>query len=86
MEKQSPTITAPSRRPQETLGIFCWRPERATDKIKKREAELVDEFKKKGLQIVNVNRKSFVDAVLKASPVESMGFSKADYDKIVAIK
>jgi tripartite ATP-independent transporter DctP family solute receptor len=59
---------------------------RATDKIKKREAELVDEFRKKGLQIVEVDRKSFVDAVLKASPVESMGFTKSDYDKIVAIK
>ena len=59
---------------------------RATDKIKKREAELVDEFKKKGLQIVNVDRKSFIDAVLKSSPVESMGFQKSDYDKIVAIK
>jgi tripartite ATP-independent transporter DctP family solute receptor len=59
---------------------------RATDKIKKREAELVEEFKKKGLQVVAVNRQSFVDAVLKASPVESMGYSKADYDKIVAIK
>jgi tripartite ATP-independent transporter DctP family solute receptor len=59
---------------------------RATDKIKKREAELVEEFKKKGLQVVAVNRQSFVDAVLKASPVESMGYSKADYDKIQAIK
>ena len=59
---------------------------RATDKIKKREAELVDEFKKKGLQIIQVNRKSFVDAVLKASTPASMGFSKSDYDKIVAIK
>ena len=60
--------------------------QRATDKIKKREAELVEEFKKKGLQIVTVDRKSFSDAVLKASPVESMGFTKSDYDKIVAIK
>ena len=59
---------------------------RATEKIKKREAELADEFKKKGLQIVQVDRKSFSDAVLKNSPLESMGFSKSDYDKIVAIK
>ncbi|HEY5863845.1 MAG TPA: sialic acid TRAP transporter substrate-binding protein SiaP [Casimicrobiaceae bacterium] len=59
---------------------------RATDKIKKREAELTDEFKKKGLQIVTVDRKSFADAVLKSSTPESMGFTKADYDKIVAIK
>jgi tripartite ATP-independent transporter DctP family solute receptor len=59
---------------------------RATEQIKKREAELVDEFKKKGLQVVTVNRQSFVDAVLKTSSVESMGFDKKDYDRIVAIK
>ncbi len=59
---------------------------RATDQIKKRETELVDEFKKKGLQVVTVNRKSFSDAVLKSTTVESMGFDKKDYDRIVAIK
>ena len=58
----------------------------ATADIKKREGELVDEFKKKGLQVITVDRKSFSDAVLKNAPLESMGFSKADYDKIVAIK
>ena len=51
-----------------------------------REAELVDEFKKKGLQVVNVNRQSFVDAVLKNSTPESMGYERKDYDRIVAIK
>jgi tripartite ATP-independent transporter DctP family solute receptor len=59
---------------------------RASDQIKKREAELAEEFKKKGLQVVTVNRKSFSDAVLKNSTVESMGFDKKDYDRIVAIK
>jgi tripartite ATP-independent transporter DctP family solute receptor len=59
---------------------------RASASIKKREAELVDEFKKKGLGVHTVNRQSFVDAVLKAKPVESMGFDKKDYDRIVAIK
>ena len=59
---------------------------KATDQIKKREAELVDEFKKKGIQIVNVNRKSFSDAVLKNSSLESMGFDKKDYDRIVSLK
>jgi tripartite ATP-independent transporter DctP family solute receptor len=59
---------------------------RATDKIKKREAELTDEFKKKGLQIVTVDRKSFAEAVLKNTPLESMGFTRSDYDRIVAIK
>ncbi len=59
---------------------------RATEKIKKREAELTEEFRKKGLQIVVVDRKSFADAVLKNTPLESMGFDKKDYDRIVAIK
>jgi len=59
---------------------------RATAQIKKREAELIDEFKKKGLQIVTVDRKSFADAVLKNTPLESMGFDKKDYDRIVALK
>jgi tripartite ATP-independent transporter DctP family solute receptor len=59
---------------------------RATAQIKKREAELADEFRKKGLQIVQVNRQSFIDAVLKSSTPESMGFSRSDYDRIVAIK
>ncbi len=59
---------------------------RATDKIKKREAELVDEFKKKGLGVHTINRQSFVDAVLKAKPVESLGYDKKDYDRITAIK
>ena len=58
----------------------------ATADIKKREAELVDEFKKKGLQIVTVDRKSFSDAVLKNVPLESMGYDKKDYDRIIAIK
>ena len=59
---------------------------RATAQIKKREGELADEFKKKGLQIVQVDRKTFSDAVLKNVSLESLGFTKADYDKIVAIK
>jgi hypothetical protein len=33
-----------------------------------------------------VDRKSFQDAVLKSSPLESMGFTKADFDKIQAAK
>ena len=58
----------------------------ATNDIKKREAELVDEFKKKGINIVAVNRQSFVDAVVKNFDPTSQGYTKADYDKIVAIK
>jgi tripartite ATP-independent transporter DctP family solute receptor len=59
---------------------------RATAQIKKREAELVDEFKKKGVTIHQVNRQSFIDAVLKNKPLEPMGFDRKDYDRIVAAK
>ena len=59
---------------------------RATAQIVKREAELVDDFKKKGINIVQVNRQSFVDAVLKNVTPESMGYDRKDYDRIVALK
>jgi tripartite ATP-independent transporter DctP family solute receptor len=59
---------------------------RATAKILKRESELVDDFRKKGINIVQVNRQSFVDAVLKSTTLESLGFDRKDYDRIVALK
>jgi len=59
---------------------------RASAAIKKREGELVAEFKKKGLGVHEVDRQSFVDAVLKNVTVESLGFDKKDYDRIVSIK
>ena len=58
----------------------------ATKDIQKREAELVDEFRKKGINIVQVNRQSFVDAVQKNFDLSTQGYQKADYDRIVAIK
>ncbi len=58
----------------------------ATDEIKKREGELVDEFKKKGLNVHTPDKKSFQDAIMKTVSLESMGYSKADWDKIQAIK
>jgi tripartite ATP-independent transporter DctP family solute receptor len=59
---------------------------RATAAIKKREAELMTEFKTKGVTIHQVNRQSFVDAVLKNKPLEPMGFDRKDYDRIVAVR
>ena len=59
---------------------------RASADITKREGELVEFFRKEGLTIVDVDRDSFKQAVLKNSPLESMGFTKADYDTIEAIK
>jgi len=59
---------------------------KATEDIKKREAELVGVFKSKGINIVQVDRKSFQDAVLKNVTPESLGFTKADFDRIQAVK
>ncbi len=59
---------------------------RATAQIKKRETELVDEFRKKGLQIVQVDRQSFQEAVLKNAPLEGMGFTRSDFDRIQAVR
>ncbi len=59
---------------------------KATAQIQKREGELADEFRKKGLTVTVVDKKSFQDAVLKNVTFESMGYLKADWDRIQAIK
>ena len=58
----------------------------ATNEIKKREAELVDEFRKKGVNVHAVDKKSFQEAIMKTVTLDSMGYMKADWDKIQAIK
>ena len=60
--------------------------ERATNDIRKREAELVDEFKKKGINVVNVDRGAFQQHVLKNISFESMKLDKKDWDRIISIK
>jgi tripartite ATP-independent transporter DctP family solute receptor len=59
---------------------------RASADIKKREGELVEFFRKAGLTVNEIDRNSFQQAVLKNAPLESMGFTKADYDRIQAVK
>ncbi len=58
----------------------------ATNEIRKREGELVDEFKKKGINVVTVDRSDFQQRVLKAITFESMKLDKRDWDRIIAIK
>src|SRR5207249_7099967 len=58
----------------------------ATAEIQKREAELADEFRKKGITVTVVDKKSFQDAILKNVTFESMGYTKADWDKVQAVK
>jgi len=59
---------------------------RGTEQVKKREAELVDEFKKRGLTVTEVERSGFQKAVLENVPMESMGYDKKDWDAIQALK
>ena len=58
----------------------------ATNDIRKREGELVEEFKKKGINVVTVDRNDFQQRVLKAITFESMKMDKKDWDRIISIK
>lgn len=58
----------------------------ATADIKKREGELVDEFKKKGLNMITVNKDEFRDRIVKAVDMTTMGYDKKDWDRIQALK
>ena len=60
--------------------------ERVTADIQKREAELVEVFKGRGLGVHEVDRQSLREAVQRTAPVESLGFERADFDRIVAIR
>ena len=59
---------------------------RGSQMVVKREGELVDEFKKKGVNVVNVDKNHFRDSIVKSVPMESMGYRKADWDAIQGIK
>ncbi len=59
---------------------------KATAEITQHEKELADQFRKKGLQLIAVDTKSFKDAIQKSITLESMGYSKVDWDRIQAIK
>ena len=50
------------------------------------EARLVDEFKQKGINVINVDKNSFRAAVLKNAKPTDYGYRQSDYDRIIAIK
>ena len=58
---------------------------RASDEIRVREAELVSEFRQRGLGVHEVDRESFRRAVLNMTDVGSLGYEQRDYDRITAI-
>ncbi|MDM0011109.1 sialic acid TRAP transporter substrate-binding protein SiaP [Variovorax sp. J22P168] len=50
------------------------------------EGRLVDEFKKKGNNVITVDKNAFREAVLKATKPTDQGYRQQDYDRIIAIK
>jgi len=70
--------------------IFTEVMEEAGDKagreIAASELRLVDEFKKKGNNVIVVDKNAFRDAVLKTTKPTDQGYRQQDYDRIVNIK
>ncbi len=60
--------------------------QKASDEISRRETELIDEFRKKGLKIIDVNRDEFRDRVVKAVDMKAMGYDRKDWDRIQATR
>jgi tripartite ATP-independent transporter DctP family solute receptor len=50
------------------------------------ELRLVDEFKKKGNNVITVDKNAFREAVLKNTKPTDQGYRQQDYDRITAIK
>lgn len=50
------------------------------------ETRLVEEFKKRGNNVITVDKAAFREAVLKNTKPTDHGYRQADYDRIVAIK
>jgi tripartite ATP-independent transporter DctP family solute receptor len=59
---------------------------RATKQVQKREAELVQFFKDKGLEVIEVNKQEFIDAVHNSVDFEESGYRRADWERIQAIE
>jgi tripartite ATP-independent transporter DctP family solute receptor len=59
---------------------------RTTKIIEDREKALVEDFKKRGINVVEVDRSDFEKTVLAKVPFEDFGYNKADWEAIRAIQ
>ena len=50
------------------------------------ETRLAGEFKKKGINVITVDKNAFREAVLKNTTPTAQGYRQADYDKIISIR
>ncbi|MGE7368862.1 sialic acid TRAP transporter substrate-binding protein SiaP [Neorhizobium sp. NPDC001467] len=60
--------------------------ERSTKIIEERENKLVDDFKNRGLNVVDVDKADFEKTVLEKVTFEEFGYNKSDWEAIRAIK
>jgi len=74
----------------EEKKVFTEVMEEAADKTGREiiasEIRLVDEFKKKGNNVITVDKNAFREAVLKATKPTDQGYRQQDYDRIVNMK
>jgi tripartite ATP-independent transporter DctP family solute receptor len=80
MKKMSPAEQAMLAEVLQEAGV------KAGQEIRKREGELVEEFKKRGVNVVTVDRNAFQQKVLQNIPHASMGLDKKDWDRVIALK
>ncbi|MNT52422.1 Bacterial extracellular solute-binding protein, family 7 [compost metagenome] len=59
---------------------------RATKIIEERENKLVDTFKEKGINVVEVDKSDFEKTVIEKVTFEEFGYDKADWEAIRAVK
>ncbi|MND95166.1 hypothetical protein D3C80_874130 [compost metagenome] len=59
---------------------------KTTKIIEEREKALVDDFKKRGLNVVEVDKADFEKNVLEKVKFEDFGYEKSDWEAIRAIK
>lgn len=60
--------------------------EKASREIAASEVRLTEEFKKRGNNVITVDKNAFREAVLKNTKPTDHGYRQADYDRIIAIK
>jgi TRAP-type C4-dicarboxylate transport system substrate-binding protein len=60
--------------------------ERSSREIIAAEARLADEFRKRGNNVITVDKAAFREAVLKNTKPTDHGYRQQDYDRIISIK
>jgi TRAP-type C4-dicarboxylate transport system substrate-binding protein len=60
--------------------------EKCSREIAATETRLAEDFKKRGINVITVDKNAFREAVLKTTKPTDLGYRQADYDAIVKLK